>query len=116
MIRITVFKKNKKQICGFQVEGHAEYDPYGQDIVCSAVTALVFNAINSIEALTTEPIEYEYNPEGGRIICRFLNAYQFDIGQEAKLLIESMLLGLSHIQNDYGEKYINIIDEEVELC
>ncbi|NLL69796.1 MAG: ribosomal-processing cysteine protease Prp [Epulopiscium sp.] len=116
MISITIFRRKKNQICGFQVKGHAEYGPYGKDILCSAVTALVFNTINSIEALTLEPIEYEYKSEGGFIRCHFLNASKSDLGQDAKLLVESMLLGLSHIQKDYGNEYIQIIDEEVELC
>ncbi|NMA83295.1 MAG: ribosomal-processing cysteine protease Prp [Epulopiscium sp.] len=114
MIRITVFRRKKNKICGFRVAGHADYGPYGTDIVCSAVTALVFNAINSIETFTLEPIEYEVQSEGGFIQCQFLNAYQSDMGSEAKLLVESMLLGISQIQEDYGTEYIQIVDEEVE--
>lgn len=111
MIRITVFRRGKSQICGFRVVGHADYGPYGTDIVCSAVTALVFNAINSIEEFTLEPIEYEVQSDGGFIQCRFLNAYEAEIGPEARLLVESMLLGLSQIQEDYGKEYIQIVEE-----
>ena len=45
------------------VKGHAGYDEEGKDIVCSAATVLVFNLINSMEALTEDKIEVDYQEE-----------------------------------------------------
>ena len=44
---------------GISVDGHAGYDEQGKDIVCSAVTILVFNLIHSIEALTEDKVEVD---------------------------------------------------------
>ena len=44
---------------GFHVEGHAGYADYGQDIVCSAVSVLVINCINSIDELTDASVLLE---------------------------------------------------------
>ena len=39
---------------GFDVSGHAGYSEAGSDIVCAAVSALVINAVNSIEKFTED--------------------------------------------------------------
>ena len=36
------------------MQGHAGYAEPGQDIVCAAVSALVINTINAIEAFTED--------------------------------------------------------------
>lgn len=40
MIKIDFFKD------GYKVEGHAEYEEYGKDIVCSAVSAIAIGSLN----------------------------------------------------------------------
>ena len=42
----AVFFKNKKNITGFEIKNH------GTDIVCSAVSILSLNTVNSLEAFT----------------------------------------------------------------
>lgn len=40
MIKINFYKN------GFQVSGHAEFDEYGKDILCSAVSAIIMGSLN----------------------------------------------------------------------
>ena len=56
MIIATVFHKNDK-IVGVQLEGHAEYGRRGKDIVCSAVSILYINLVNSLESFTDDVME-----------------------------------------------------------
>ena len=51
MIKITITTQDK-QFKRFTVSGHAEYDDPGKDIVCSAVSILVINTVNSLDAFT----------------------------------------------------------------
>ena len=105
MITVTVSKDSNgvyKEVC---LEGHAGYGEYGQDIVCAAVSALVINTVNSIEQFTDDVAEvYDEQEETGRYGFRFASA----IGKDAKLLVDSLILGLTGIQEDYGDKYMKV--------
>ena len=54
MIYVTIERlaPDSPQISSFVVEGHAEYDVPGKDLVCAAVSAVTFGTNNSIESLT----------------------------------------------------------------
>ena len=108
MTSITVIKE-KNRITAFTCNGHAGYAKTSEDIVCAGISTLVINTINSIEALTkTVPI-VETDEKSGYIHCSF----EEDITDEAALLLDSMILGLSQIKEQYGTKYIDIKIKEV---
>ena len=110
MIRVTVYKTSRHEYTGFDVTGHAEYDDPGKDIVCAAASALVINAVNSIERFTDDETSCVSDEESGSITFRFSKIPSND----AALLLDSMILGLEEIEddNDY-EPYIDIIFKEV---
>lgn len=108
MINITLLENSKKNYVGIISEGHAGYAERGYDIVCASVSILIVNTINAIEAYTRDVIEVESNEEEGYIGMRFMNG----ISKEATLLMDTMILGLSGIEDQYG-KYVKIIIEEV---
>ncbi len=108
MTSITVIKEENR-IVAFTCNGHAGYAKASEDIVCSAISILVINTINSIEALTkTVPI-VEIDEKSGYIHCSF----EEDVTDDATLLLEAMLLGLSQIKEQYGTKYIDVKIKEV---
>ena len=92
---------------GFDCLGHAEYSE-GNDIVCAAVSALVINCINSIETLTDAQFTCDSRQEDGMISFR-LGA---NPGEDARLLLRSLSLGLEEMESNY-EAYIDVIFEEV---
>ena len=102
MIQVQTVKENghyKK----FIICGHADYADEGEDIVCAAVSALVINAVNSIEKFTGDPFTCD---------CRdgMIQNWEFTSGvsRETELLMDSLMLGLANIQKSYGGKYITI--------
>jgi len=85
---------------GFTAQNH------GEDIVCAAVSALVLNAVNSIEEFTDEVMFVETEAEG------YIKLHMPDIeagndNRDVDLLLSSMLLGLNQIKNQYPNQ-INI--------
>ncbi len=50
MIQIQ-FSVKKKAIQTVKVQGHANSGPYGQDLVCSAVSAIALSSLNAIDVL-----------------------------------------------------------------
>ena len=108
MISVTIFE-NHKQVTGFRCIGHAGYAEAGSDIICAGVSTLVINTINSIEILTDSLFSVDTEEESGLIDFKF----QGKADQDAELLIQSMVLGLQGIQNDYGDEYITLNIKEV---
>ncbi len=49
MINVDLLINKKDKIVGFEIRGHAEYDEYGKDLVCSAVTILAYACINTLD-------------------------------------------------------------------
>ena len=112
MIQVNIYKNSQGFIYSFAIEGHADYAKAGSDIVCAAVSALVFNTINSIETFTDEPMEYGYEDEGGFITCIFPQIKEGKGSKEASLLLNALVLGLQEIYEQYSQ-YIHIEDREV---
>lgn len=108
MIKVT-FKTSDDFYKGFTVTGHAGYADKGKDIVCAAVSALVINTINSLESLTDDAIKVNSDDDKGLIELEFLSLNSV----EAKLLIESLILGLKGIKDSDNGKYICIYFKEV---
>ena len=59
MIKVNVKRQNKK-VYEIVIKGHAEYDDYGKDIVCAAVSSMAITTVNGIISLD-ESIDYEEN-------------------------------------------------------
>ena len=110
MIRVTVYKNGRYGYVGFDMEGHAGYDDPGKDLVCAAVSALVINAVNSIERFTDDETSCVSDEEKGSIRFRFRGIPSHD----AALLLDSMILGLEEVEeSEEYEPYIDIIFKEV---
>ena len=108
MIRFTVWK-SKNQYCGFESKGHAGYAEEGNDIICSAVSVLTINTVNSIDAFTDDDYEAEQSEDGGYLKIHFPES----LSDKAALLMDSLVLGIESIQADYGKQYITLLIEEV---
>lgn len=78
-----------------RMEGHAGHRVNGQDIVCSAVSALTCNLITSLEQLTDNRIRADTG--SGRTIIEWQQ-----LSDTGKLLVDSWFLGLSAINEEYN--------------
>jgi len=101
MVEIIVHKNNLDQIVALQVNGHAGYADHGQDIVCAAVSVLTINTVNSISHLLG--IELQPESDAGILKCQFPVQADVVIHEKMQLLLQSMLLGLQAIEDNYKE-------------
>ena len=106
MITVTVLKKDG-EFNKIESRGHAGFAEKGQDIICAAVSALMVNTVNSIDSFT-EDIIHVISEEG------YLSL-EFIVGpsKDSKLLIDSLMLGLSQIQDSYDRAYLKVLVREV---
>ena len=109
MTHVSIIKTRNGEYKGFNCIGHSGYAERGEDIVCAAISVLVINTINSLDKLAGEKIKLVTNEDEGLIDCRF----EGQINDKAKLLLDSMVLGLREIKKQYGKTFIDLTFEEV---
>ncbi len=108
MTEITIVRHDG-EYRGFECHGHSGYADAGEDIVCAAISVLTINTINSIDHFLDDEISVTTDEKKGDMQCYFLGG----ISEEAKLLMDSLVLGLSSIESRYGSRYIKVETEEV---
>lgn len=106
-INISLWCDEQDRIHQFEVSGHAGYAEAGQDIVCAAVTALTFSAVNGLEHFLAGAPEVMM-ADGGYLKWTLpLNVNELVLNQ-AQWILLTMRLGLEGIQAEYGSEYIKI--------
>jgi len=60
MIKVNVLIK-EDYIVNVDVIGHANYDDYGKDIVCSAASSIVTTTVNGVLSINQDILKYESN-------------------------------------------------------
>ena len=103
MIRINVVKE-KQKIKKLTLKGHANYDDYGKDIVCAAVSATYICTINAILSLNKNSIKITSNEKLQEIIV-------LTSDNVIESLLENMIRCLESLEEQYP-KNINLDKEE----
>ena len=91
MIRVSIHKNEFNDCIGVCCKGHAEYDEAGQDIVCA-----------------TDQFICDMAEEGGFLDFKLTSKPSKD----ALLLIQSLVLALHNLEQDYGSDFVQF-DKEV---
>lgn len=94
MIKVRV--ESKKKITSIQILGHADYDEYGRDIVCSSVSSIVTTTINGIYEINQEFLTVEEIKDGMIITIQKEDSI-------CEKLIKNMLNLLSELEESYPE-------------
>ena len=94
-------------LAGFSVSGHACAGEYGHDIVCAAVSVLVINTVNSLEAFTDD--QFEVQEDDGYVSFHFTAP----VTERGILLMDSLVLGLTEIEHSYNNRYLTVKVKEV---
>lgn len=95
MIQVKVVKEksNYKKV---SILGHAMYDEYGKDIVCSAVSSIVTTTVNGLLSLNRESITYMVSKKGMNITVNFTD-------RTTQILIRNMINLLKELEKNYRE-------------
>ena len=98
MIRASFHLDSNQRITAFQITGHADAGPYGQDIVCAAVSALSISTINGLDKIVhAKPVVQSDNANGG-----FLKVTGLGLDHDSQILLKTLLEGLLDIQDSYS--------------
>lgn len=100
-VQISVKDNNIKKI---NIKGHADYDDYGKDIVCSSVSSITITTVNAILMFDKNYISYNEKKDNFEIVINENN----DITNK---LIQNMMNLLTELSQDYP-KNIKIEEED----
>ena len=95
MIKVTVIKENSKYK-KISILGHALYDDYGKDIVCSACSSIVTTTVNGILALNKGSLSYMVSKKGMTIDIKSQD-------ETTQILIHNMISLLKELEGNYPE-------------
>ncbi len=82
-------------VIGFTIENH------GDQLLCSAVSSLVLNTVNSITELTETDIYVDFNEDGGFMDFQIIFENGDESAHDALLLLKSLELGLNCLVLEY---------------
>ena len=106
MIKANFELDSQNNILSFQVTGHAESGPYGQDIVCAAISLLTISTINGLEeVIDMHPQVISDDTEGG-----FISVQKLEIDHDSQILLKTLINGVRDVAKSYPD---NIIVEEI---
>lgn len=95
MLKVKVSKKDNK-IKKINLIGHAGYDDYGKDIVCSSASSIMVTTVNAIMMFDKSYITYEPKKDNFEII---LNKNDKVVDN----LIKNMINMFRQLEEDYPE-------------
>lgn len=90
---INVSYKKEKLINEVKISGHANYNKFGKDIVCAAVSSVVTTTVNDILTLDDKAITYA--DKDGYILITNRDS------ELADKLLNTMIVMLGDIADDY---------------
>lgn len=102
MIKITIIRSSNQRLQSVTIDGHAQYDEPGKDIVCAGVSAVTFGAANAVEELCGVALDVEQGKSG---FLRFMIPVIQDsiIQEKIQLIMESMIVSIQTIERSYSD-------------
>ncbi len=104
MITVDVSRAPDGAVTRVVLSGHALFDDPGKDIVCAAVSVLAVNTVNALEQFTEDHFILEQDAEEAEFVIELPDSPTHD----ARLLMDTLLLGLTAIEAEYGNEYLMI--------
>ena len=103
MIRAEVHRRGGR-IVRLRVHGHADTAPYGQDLVCAAVSAIVQTAALGLGRLDTAAPPAEIGDGDVR--------WQGESGEAGQIILETCLIGLRDIAESHPGALALVVKED----
>ena len=115
----VVFYKSGGVYYGFEEQGHTGYAESGEDILCSALSAMTMLIINTVEISYGSVVDYTIDEKTTdiRLVCKSaLPKYEADEKKQFAIsgLIQAYFYQLMDLVEDYYE-YLDVKEIEREM-
>ena len=115
MTNVTFYKRDGIYY-GFKETGHTGYGESGDDILCSALSAMTMLIINTVEISYASNVEYTIDEETADIELKVLSALpEYEEDEKKRYAISGLLQGYFFQLNDLTEEYYDYLSvDEIE--
>jgi len=110
MIEAVFYLNDDNRVCSFEISGHARYAQKGEDIVCSAVSAVVLTTILGIEEILE--LKAGLEQEDGYTYFCLPSEMEARDEDRALLLLDTLVAGIKKIAQQY-RRNISILIEKI---
>ncbi|PTM58280.1 ribosomal-processing cysteine protease Prp [Desmospora activa] len=101
MIQIRVKRDREGRLDQVSIRGHAQAGPYGQDLVCAAVSGIAIGQVNAIESLLGSRVYRIADEEEGYLDCFVPSGLEREQTEKVRLLLEAMTEALRQVAKEH---------------
>ena len=113
MTKVVFFKSNGV-FWGFEEQGHTGFEASGQDILCSAISAMTMLVINAIEVAYASDVDYEIDEETTNVRVASRSALpSCESDEKKRYAISGLIMAYYYQLIDLVEEYYEYLDVEV---
>ena len=109
MINVLIERNKDGDVNSFTITGHANAGEYGKDIVCAAISVLSQTTVLGLYEIAKIKVDYEV--QDGNLVCRLPKELTNSERQKSNLLLETMIIGLKNIYENYSEYIVIHVNE-----
>ncbi len=110
-----VFFRSGGVFYGFEEHGHTGYASAGDDILCSALSAMTMLVMNTIEVAYASDVEYTIDEGATHIMVRSKAALlEFEEDERKRFAVSGLFLSYFYQLNELREEYYEFLDVEVK--
>ena len=109
-----VFYRSNGIFWGFEEQGHTGYGDAGEDILCSALSAMTMLIINTIEVSYASDVDYEIDDDDTRIVVSSKAALpEFEEDERKRYAVSGLFMSYFYQLNDMTEEYYKFLEVDV---
>ena len=109
-----IFYRSNGIFWGFEEQGHTGYADAGEDILCSALSAMTMLIINTIEVSYASDVDYEIDDGDTRIVVTSKAALpEFETDERKRYAVSGLFMSYFYQLNDMTEEYYKFLEVDV---
>ena len=111
----VVFYRSGGVFWGFEETGHTGYGDAGEDILCSALSAMTMLIVNTVEIAYASNIDYDINEGATKIKVSSKAALpEFEDDERKRYAVSGLFMAYYYQLNDLTLEYGDFLEVEVE--
>jgi len=114
LTKITFFRKNGV-FWGFRETGHTGFGEEGDDILCSALSAMTMLILNTLEVAYKCPVDYRIDERTTDITVKCRSALpEYEKDEKKRFAASGLIEGYYYQLNDLVEEYYEFLEVKTE--
>ena len=109
-----IFYKADGVFYGFEEQGHTGYGEAGDDVLCSALSAMTMLIINAIEVSYASDVEYTIDEKSADIRLIAKSALpEYEENENKRFAVSGLIMAYYYQLNDLIEEYYEYLSVDV---